>query len=199
MRGLKDQRRQGPCQCIIPLARHLDWEAVKGFSKGNFRIHGARVPERFLSRKMGRNKSGFGKIFIELPRNSRGASTVGGLLPFRARPGLPVSVPIRRDELAELSSCRNNGQYSTSESNGSTNSKRSLGDMHYRQRIKQGQVAKTGAASTKIMLGAPLCTDGSKDWPAEQPERGPVELTRWENAVAGWSTWLACGALPASL
>lgn len=46
-----------------------------------------------------------GKVFINYPRNGRGASTVAAYS-VRARPGLPVSVPISRQELASLRSAQ---------------------------------------------------------------------------------------------
>ncbi|TDR48124.1 Ku protein [Pseudomonas brenneri] len=46
-----------------------------------------------------------GKVFIDYPRNGRGASTVAAYS-VRARPGLPVSVPISRQELASLRSAQ---------------------------------------------------------------------------------------------
>lgn len=46
-----------------------------------------------------------GKVFIDYLRNGRGASTVAAYS-VRARPGLPVSVPISRQELASLRSAQ---------------------------------------------------------------------------------------------
>lgn len=47
-------------------------------------------------------KNRIGKIFIDYLRNSRGASTVCAFS-VRARPGLPISLPIAREELSEIS------------------------------------------------------------------------------------------------
>ncbi|MCF5725476.1 ATP-dependent DNA ligase, partial [Pseudomonas syringae] len=44
-------------------------------------------------------------IFIDYLRNARGASTVTAYS-VRARPGLPVSVPVSRDELKSLRSAQ---------------------------------------------------------------------------------------------
>ena len=86
---------------VIPLARHLDWDEGKSFAKGISLFMARQLPDHFAS-KMG-PKNRINKIFIDYLRNSRGASTVAAYS-VRARPGLPVSVPIRRDELDSLDS-----------------------------------------------------------------------------------------------
>ena len=84
---------------IVPLARQAEWETVKGFAKAIAEFVSRKLPERFTA-TMG-PKHRVGKIFIDYLRNSRGGSTVAAYS-VRARPGLPVSVPVARDELAEL-------------------------------------------------------------------------------------------------
>ncbi|OUM08134.1 DNA ligase D [Pseudomonas syringae] len=86
---------------IVPLARQADWDTVKAFSKAIAEFVSGQLPERFTA-KMG-PKNRVGKIFIDYLRNSRGGSTVTAYS-VRARPGLPVSVPIALDELAGLTS-----------------------------------------------------------------------------------------------
>ncbi|QIB64188.1 DNA ligase D [Kineobactrum salinum] len=86
---------------IVPLARHAGWDTVKAFAKSISEFMTAELPERFTARMGPRNRRG--KIFIDYLRNHRGASTVAAYS-VRARPGLPVSVPIRRSELEQLSS-----------------------------------------------------------------------------------------------
>ena len=86
---------------IVPLARRDDWDAVKGFSKAIAQFMTRQLPERFTATSGPKNR--VGKIFIDYLRNQRGASTVCAYS-VRARPGLPVSVPIARDELAGLHS-----------------------------------------------------------------------------------------------
>jgi bifunctional non-homologous end joining protein LigD len=86
---------------VVPLARHAGWNEVKTFAKAISQFMARQIPERF-SAKMG-PKNRVGKIFVDYLRNQRGASTVAAYS-VRARPGLPVSVPIRRDELDNLRS-----------------------------------------------------------------------------------------------
>lgn len=57
------------------------------------------MPERFSAVSGPRNR--VGKIFVDYLRNSRGASTVAAYS-VRAREGLPVSVPVFREELDSL-------------------------------------------------------------------------------------------------
>jgi bifunctional non-homologous end joining protein LigD len=85
----------------VPLARYAGWDEVKTFAKAISQFMARQIPERF-SAKMG-PKNRVGKIFVDYLRNQRGASTVAAYS-VRARPGLPVSVPIRRDELDNLRS-----------------------------------------------------------------------------------------------
>jgi len=86
---------------IVPLARQADWETVKGFAKAIAEFVSRQLPERFSATMGPRNR--VGKIFVDYLRNGRGGSTVTAYS-VRARPGLPVSVPIALDELTSLQS-----------------------------------------------------------------------------------------------
>lgn len=86
---------------IIPLARHDDWITIKEFARGIALFMAHQLPDRFVSRMGPKNR--IGKIFVDYLRNQRGASTVAAYS-VRARPGLPVSVPVARRELEQLHS-----------------------------------------------------------------------------------------------
>ena len=84
---------------VVPLARRDGWETVKAFAKAIAQFMAMQLPERFTATSGPKNR--VGKIFIDYLRNARGASTVTAYS-LRARPGLPVSVPVSRDELKAL-------------------------------------------------------------------------------------------------
>ncbi|SDG82154.1 bifunctional non-homologous end joining protein LigD [Pseudomonas flavescens] len=84
---------------VVPLARHVGWETLKAFGKALSQFMADELPDRFSARMGAKNR--VGKVYLDYLRNGRGASTVAAYS-VRARPGLPVSVPIRRDELAQL-------------------------------------------------------------------------------------------------
>ena len=86
---------------IIPLARRDDWITIKEFAKAIAQFMARQLPDRFVARMGPKNR--VGTIFVDYLRNQRGASTVAAYS-VRARPGLPVSVPIARDELTHLHS-----------------------------------------------------------------------------------------------
>lgn len=86
---------------VVPLAQELGWEYIKEFSKSLSQFMAKQIPERFVAKMGPQNR--VGKIFIDYLRNQRGASTVSAYS-VRARPGLPVSVPITHDELLTLKS-----------------------------------------------------------------------------------------------
>jgi bifunctional non-homologous end joining protein LigD len=86
---------------IVPLARKADWDTVKAFAKALAQFLSDQLPERFTATSGPKNR--VGKIFVDYLRNTRGASTVAAYS-ARARPGLPVSVPITREELSSLKS-----------------------------------------------------------------------------------------------
>ena len=88
---------------VVPLARQADWDTVKAFAKAISQFLTRQLPERFTATSGPKNR--VGKIFIDYLRNGRGASTVAAYS-LRARPGLPVSVPIARDELDGLRSAQ---------------------------------------------------------------------------------------------
>ena len=84
----------------VPIDRRHGWECANEFARGVTLRLAKEAPER-IAAKMG-PKNRVGKIFVDYLRNQRGASTVVAFS-ARARPGLPVSVPIARDELEALS------------------------------------------------------------------------------------------------
>ncbi|QQZ39313.1 DNA ligase D [Pseudomonas sp. SK3(2021)] len=84
---------------IVPLARKAGWETVKDFAKAIAQFMARQLPERITATMGPKNR--VGRIFVDYLRNTRGASTVAAYS-VRARPGLPVSVPIARDELGDI-------------------------------------------------------------------------------------------------
>ncbi|QBF27051.1 DNA ligase D [Pseudomonas tructae] len=84
---------------VVPLSRRAGWDEVKGFAKAMVQHLAGLFPERLSAVSGPKNR--VGRIFIDYLRNGKGATTVCAYS-IRAREGLPVSVPIRREELTEL-------------------------------------------------------------------------------------------------
>ncbi|MFN2361637.1 MAG: DNA ligase D [Marinobacter sp.] len=82
---------------VVPLRPTTDWDDVKAFAKAVSERCASDAPSRLttkLPKAQRRNK-----IFIDYLRNGRGATAVASYS-TRARPGAPVAVPIRWDELS---------------------------------------------------------------------------------------------------
>ncbi|HEF4762674.1 TPA: DNA ligase D [Pseudomonas putida] len=84
---------------VVPLTRKLGWDEVKDFSHGIVSHMANLLPERFSAVSGPKNR--VGRIFIDYLRNGLGATTICAYA-VRTREGLPVSVPIYREEVAEL-------------------------------------------------------------------------------------------------
>lgn len=84
---------------LVPVRRSHGWDDLKDFAHAISRHMAKRLPDRFSAISGPKNR--VGRIFIDYLRNTRGASTVC-VWSVRAREGLPVSVPVARDELANL-------------------------------------------------------------------------------------------------
>ncbi|MFF7109670.1 DNA ligase D [Pseudomonas sichuanensis] len=84
---------------VVPLTRRAGWDEVKDFSHALVKHMAGLFPDR-LSAVSG-PKHRIGRIFIDYLRNGKGATTVAAYS-LRAREGLPVSVPIWREELSQL-------------------------------------------------------------------------------------------------
>ncbi|MFR0673455.1 DNA ligase D [Enterobacterales bacterium AW_CKDN230030176-1A_HGKHYDSX7] len=84
---------------VVPLTRRASWDEVKDFTHALVDHLAGLFPERLSGVAGPQNR--IGRIFIDYLRNGRGATTV---CPFslRTREGLPVSVPIDREELSTL-------------------------------------------------------------------------------------------------
>jgi bifunctional non-homologous end joining protein LigD len=82
---------------VVPLTRRASFDLVKRGARAIAARLRDQNPEKFLlTASKSRRK---GRIFIDYLRNGRGATAIA---PYsvRARPGAPVAVPVRWDELA---------------------------------------------------------------------------------------------------
>jgi len=84
---------------VVPLTPKADWESVKDFSHAIVKHIAKLLPDRFSAVSGPKNR--VGKIFIDYLRNGLGATTICAYAP-RTREGLPVSVPIFREEIKEI-------------------------------------------------------------------------------------------------
>jgi bifunctional non-homologous end joining protein LigD len=84
---------------VVPIARRYDWATVKGAAHAIARLLARAAPDRYVATMSKRARAG--RIFIDYLRNGEGATAI---LPYsaRARPGLPVAVPIEWDDLRAL-------------------------------------------------------------------------------------------------
>jgi bifunctional non-homologous end joining protein LigD len=84
---------------VVPIAARHDWETVRTFSQAVVRHMAKMIPSRFVASPGASRR--IGKIFVDYLRNGRGATTAAAFS-ARARPGLPVSMPIEWDDLKTL-------------------------------------------------------------------------------------------------
>lgn len=86
---------------VVPLNPPSDWDTVKQFAQGFAAAMAGAHPMDFVavSTKNIRNK----KIYVDYLRNGRGATAVASYS-LRGRPGAPVAMPIRWEELGKLKS-----------------------------------------------------------------------------------------------
>ncbi|MCU1720313.1 DNA ligase D [Pseudomonas sp. 5P_5.1_Bac1] len=84
---------------VVPLVRRAGWDEVKDFSHALVNHLAGLFPERLSAVSGPKNR--VGRIFIDYLRNGKGATTACAWS-LRAREGMPVSVPIWREELGEI-------------------------------------------------------------------------------------------------
>jgi bifunctional non-homologous end joining protein LigD len=84
---------------VVPLTRKLGWDEVKDFSHAIVSHMAKLLPERFSAVSGPKNR--VGRIFIDYLRNGLGATTICAYA-ARTREGLPVSVPLFREEVTEI-------------------------------------------------------------------------------------------------
>ena len=84
---------------VVPIARRYDWATVRSASREIARLMARAAPDRYVATVSKGARAG--KVFIDWMRNAEGATAV---LPYsaRARPGLPVAVPIAWKDLRSV-------------------------------------------------------------------------------------------------
>ncbi len=81
---------------VSPLEPSVDWDALKTFAHSIALAMEREEPSKYIS-TMAKKARG-GKIFVDYLRNGRGSTAVAAYS-TRARPGAPISTPVRWDEL----------------------------------------------------------------------------------------------------
>ncbi|HEV8337545.1 MAG TPA: DNA ligase D [Candidatus Polarisedimenticolia bacterium] len=81
---------------VVPLRGRNDWDEVHEFSRALAEAVVREQPARFTATMSKAKRAG--KIFLDYLRNVRGASAIAAYS-TRARPGAPVSAPVRWEEL----------------------------------------------------------------------------------------------------
>ena len=84
---------------VVPLRPKATWDEVKDFSHAIVKHMAKLMPDRFTAVSGPKNR--VGRIFIDYLRNGLGATTICAFA-ARAREGLPVSVPVFREEVAQI-------------------------------------------------------------------------------------------------
>lgn len=82
---------------VVPIDRRHDWERVRQFARAVSERLAHEAPALIVDKMGPQNR--VDRIFVDYLRNQKGASTVAAYS-ARARPGLAVSVPLQRAELA---------------------------------------------------------------------------------------------------
>ncbi|MET0505986.1 MAG: DNA ligase D [Luteibacter sp.] len=86
---------------VVPLNPGAGWNEVKAFARGFAEALATLHPLEFVATATKRFRQG--KIYIDYLRNGRGATAVASYS-LRSRPGAPVAVPLRWEELGRVRS-----------------------------------------------------------------------------------------------
>ena len=86
---------------VVPLSPAAPWERARAFSQAVAEAAREMDPLRYIATASKQKRKG--KIFIDWLRNGRGATSVASFS-VRARPGAPVSMPLRWEELGKVAS-----------------------------------------------------------------------------------------------
>jgi bifunctional non-homologous end joining protein LigD len=81
---------------VVPIEPVTEWREAKAFAKRVSELIAADAPERYLTKIAKAERTG--RIFIDYLRNDP-TSTAVGPYSTRSRPGAPVAMPLRWDEL----------------------------------------------------------------------------------------------------
>ena len=86
---------------VVPLKPGAPWKEVKAFARGFAESLAALHPLEFVATSTKRFRQG--KIYVDYLRNGRGATAVASYS-LRSRPGAPVAMPLRWEELGKVRS-----------------------------------------------------------------------------------------------
>lgn len=86
---------------VVPLSPPAPWDAARSFAQAVAQAARDMDPLRYVATASKRQRKG--RIFIDWLRNGRGATSVASFS-VRARPGAPVAMPLRWEELGRVAS-----------------------------------------------------------------------------------------------